>query len=164
VASNLTVGFLGAGKMATALAKGFVRAGLVKPEQILASDPSEPAAAHFAKEVGARTTAFNPDVARFAKVLILAVKPDQVSPVLREIREEFTDKHLLLSIAAGITLARLEEGLGTGARLIRLMPNTPALLGQSATAFALGKAAAKEDAELAQKLFSSVGVAVQLKE
>src|SRR5204863_9166666 len=77
--SKLSIGFLGGGKMATALAKGFIRAGLVTSKQVIASDPSASAAAAFAKEVGAKTTAFNPDVVKFADVLVLAVKPDQVS-------------------------------------------------------------------------------------
>lgn len=150
--------------MATALAKGFVRAGLVTPKQILASDTSEAACAAFAKEVGARTTAFNPDVARFAEVLILAVKPDQVRAVLGEIRDAVGEKHLLISIAAGVPLARLEEAIGAGVRLIRVMPNTPALVGASASAFAAGKGALPQDAELAHKLLASVGTTVQLKE
>jgi pyrroline-5-carboxylate reductase len=162
--AELTIGFLGAGKMAMALARGFVRAGLVTARGLIASDPSEAARASFAKELGAKTTASNPEVANFANVLLLAVKPDQVSGVLADIREHFTGKHCLISIAAGMPLARLEAGLGAGARLIRVMPNTPALIGASATAFALGKSALLEDGELAQKLFSAVGVAFQVKE
>jgi pyrroline-5-carboxylate reductase len=164
MASRLTIGFLGAGKMATALAKGFIRAGLVTSKQIIASDPSASATAEFAKEVGAKTTGFNPDVVKFADVLVLAVKPDQVSGVLADIRDHFTEKHLLISIAAGVPLARLEAGLSAGARLIRVMPNTPALVGASATAFAPAKSASPEDAELAQKLFAAVGLAFQVKE
>jgi pyrroline-5-carboxylate reductase len=95
---------------------------------------------------------------------VLAVKPDQVSSVLADIRAEFTEKQLLISIAAGVPLAKLEGGLGAGARLIRVMPNTPALVGASATAFALGESARAEDGALAQKLFSAVGVAFQVKE
>jgi pyrroline-5-carboxylate reductase len=164
MASNLSIGFLGAGKMATALAKGFIRAGLVTPNQVIASDVSEAACAAFAKETGAKTTAFNPDVAKFANVLILAVKPDQVSGALAEIRDVTNEKHLLISIAAGVTLAKLEAGLGDDARAIRVMPNTPALVGSSATGFALGKSATSTDAEIATKLFSAVGVAFQVKE
>ncbi|HLP75679.1 MAG TPA: pyrroline-5-carboxylate reductase [Candidatus Paceibacterota bacterium] len=160
----MKIGFLGAGKMATALAKGFVRAGLVKPAQIIASDLNEVSASAFAKEIGAKTTAFNPDVVRFADVIILAVKPDQVSGVLSEIREGFSEKHLLISIAAGVTLAQLEACLGPGARVIRVMPNTPALVGASASAFAKGKSALTTDTALAEKLLSSVGVAFQVKE
>lgn len=162
--SKLTIGFLGAGKMATALARGLVRAGIAKPGQILASDVSAAARAAFAKEVGAKTTAANSDVLEFATVLILAVKPDQVAELLREARPNFTNRHLLISIAAGVTLAKLEASLGADARLIRVMPNTPALVGASATAFAAGKSATAEDEQLAQKLFSSVGVAFQVKE
>src|SRR5437868_4961588 len=162
--TKLTIGFLGAGKMATALAKGFIRAGLVSAKQILAADPSENAMAAFAKEIGSKTTAFNPDVLRFAEVLILAVKPDHASSVLAEIREGWREKHLLISIAAGVPIAKLEAGLGAGARVIRVMPNTPALVGASATAYALGKHALGSDAELAQKLFSAVGVAFQVRE
>src|ERR1043166_4315757 len=164
MASKMSIGFLGAGKMATALAKGFIRAGLVTPEQVIASDPAPAAAATFAKEVGSKTTAFNPEVVKFADLLILAVKPDQVTGVLSEIREHFTEKHLLISIAAGVPLARLEAGLGAGVRLIRVMPNTPALVGASASAFAVAKSALPQDAELAQKLFNAVGVAFPVKE
>ena len=97
-------------------------------------------------------------------MLLLAVKPDQVADVLEEVGGEFTEKKLLVSIAAGVTLARLEGGLGSGARVIRVMPNTPALVSASATAYALGKNATAEDGRLAQKLFSAIGVAFQLKE
>ena len=164
MASQLSIGFLGAGKMATALAKGFIRADLVTAKQIIASDVIEAASAGFATEVGAKTTAFNPDVAKFAKVLILAVKPHQVAGVLSEIREHFTEKHLLISIAAGVTLAKLEAGLGPGARVVRVMPNTPALVGASASGFALGKSAQPGDADLVQRLLASVGLAFAVPE
>ena len=159
-----SIGFLGAGKMATALAKGFIHAGLVAPEQLIGSDVSEAARAAFAKETSAKTSGSNPDVAKFAHILILAVKPDHVAGALAEIHEHMTEKHLLISIAAGVTLARLEAGLGKDARVIRVMPNTPALVGASATGFALGKSATAGDAETAKKLFSAVGVAFQVKE
>jgi pyrroline-5-carboxylate reductase len=162
--STIRIGFLGAGKMATALAKGFVKAGFVSPKQILAGDVNESAADSFAKEVGAATCAFNPDVAKFADILILAVKPDQTGAVLAEICEHITEHHLLISIAAGVTIAKLESELPDGARVIRVMPNTPALVGASAGAFALGASATSDDAALAQKLFSAVGVAFQVKE
>jgi pyrroline-5-carboxylate reductase len=164
MAGGLKIGFLGAGKMATALARGFVQAGLVKAEDILASDPYEAAREAFAREGGGRSTASNIEVAEFASVLVLAVKPDQVNAVLGEIRPRFTAGHLLLSIAAGVPLARMEAALGPKARIIRVMPNTPALLGASASGFAAGPGATPEDSALAQKLLSAVGVAYAVKE
>ena len=164
MSAQLTIGFLGAGKMATALAKGLVQAKLVNAGRIIASDPIDAARAAFAKEAGVKATGSNLEAARFAQVLVLAVKPDQVAGVLKEIHGRVTGKHLLCSIAAGVTLAKLESGLNNGARVIRVMPNTPALVGAAATAYALGKNATVEDGLLAQKMFSAVGVAFQLKE
>jgi pyrroline-5-carboxylate reductase len=164
MATKSNIGFLGAGKMATALAKGFVRAEIVFPADIIASDPFETARKNFAGEVGAKTVAANVDVAKFADVLVLATKPDQVPAALTEISGAFTKKHLLISIAAGVTLTRLENALPDGARVIRVMPNTPALVGEAASAFALGKSATAADGELAKKLLSAVGVALPVKE
>ncbi len=164
MSSDLTIGFLGAGKMASALAKGFIRAGLLTAEQILASDVVEAARVAFAKEVGAKTTASNSEVVRSACVLVLAVRPDQVAGVLTEIRPDLAQRHLVISIAAGVPLAKLEGLLFTGARVIRVMPNTPALVGASASAFALGAAATREDAALTERLFSAVGVAFEVRE
>lgn len=164
MAAKITIGFLGAGKMATALAGGFVRAGLVTGRQIIASDPVPAARTAFAKAVRTTTTTSNAEVVKFASVLILAVKPDQTASVLAGIRGQFTDKHLLISIAAGVPIAKLEAALGANPRVIRVMPNTPALVGASATGYSLGKSATPADGALAQKLFSSVGVAFQLKE
>jgi pyrroline-5-carboxylate reductase len=143
MAAKLTIGFLGAGKMATALARGFVHAEIIFPRELIASDPYETARRHFASEVGARVTADNAEATAFASVLILATKPDQV---------------------AGVTLARLAEALPAGARIIRVMPNTPALIGAGASAFASGPHATPADAALAGKLLSAVGLALPVKE
>ena len=164
MAAKLTIGFLGAGKMATALARGFINAEIVFPREIIASDPAEAARKHFATEIGAPVTASNAEVAAFGSVLILATKPDQVPAVLAEIRPGFTAQHLLISIAAGVTLAKLEQGLPADARVIRVMPNTPALIGAGASAYAPGKHATPEDAELAGRLLSAVGMALPIKE
>ena len=164
MATSLTIGFLGAGKMATALARGFIRAEIVFPREIIASDLSEVARAAFTKETGAQTTASSADVLQFANVLVLAVKPDQVAGILAEQRGNFTDEHLLISIAAGVTLAKMEAALPADTRVIRVMPNTPALVGEAAAAFAPGKSATAADGELAKKLLSAVGIAFQVKE
>jgi pyrroline-5-carboxylate reductase len=164
MASTLKIGFLGAGKMASALAKGFVAAKIVSPKQIIASDVMEPARAAFAKDVGGTAADSNLEVLKFANVLILAVKPDQVASVLAEIGPACTDKHLLISIAAGVTLAKLESALPLKARVIRVMPNTPALVGAGAAGYALGSHANGEDGELAQKLLGAVGIAFAVKE
>jgi len=164
MSAALQIGFLGAGKMATALARGFLHAGLASPATLIASDPYETARAAFAADTGTKATASNADVLRSASVLVLAVKPDQVNAVLAEIRPQFTEKHLLISIAAGVPTARIEAALPSGARVVRVMPNTPAFVGASASAYAPGKAATPEDSQLTQRLFSSVGLALPVKE
>src|SRR5580692_6309153 len=108
MSSRLTVGFLGAGKMATALARGFIRARLVTARQVVASDPNPAARAAFTQESGARAKASNAEVALACHVLILAVKPDYVATVVGEIRGHLKASHLLISIVAGYPLARLE--------------------------------------------------------
>jgi len=164
MATKLTIGFLGAGKMAAALARGFIHAQLVGPKDIIAGDPHDAAREKFAEEVGAKVAKSNAEVARAAQVLILAVKPNHVADALAELRGEFRNDHLLISIAAGVTLAKLEGALPPGARVIRVMPNTPALVGAGASAFGLGKSATAADGELAKKLLSAVGIVFQVKE
>jgi pyrroline-5-carboxylate reductase len=164
MATKFTVGFLGAGKMGAALARGFIHAELVSPKDIIAGDPHESARRKFADEVGSKVTKSNAEVAKSATVLILAVKPNHVAGALAELRDAFTNEHLLISIAAGVTLAKLEGALPAGARVIRVMPNTPALVGAGASAFALGKVATTADGELAKKLLSAVGIAFEVRE
>jgi pyrroline-5-carboxylate reductase len=146
------------------LAKGFLRAELAAPGQIVAGDPSAEACSGFVKETGGRTVSSNLEILNSCRVVILGVKPAHVAAVLKEIRPAFTADHLLISIAAGVTLAALQSGLPDGARVIRVMPNTPALVGASASAFAGGAAATSEDLAVAMRLFSAVGLAVQVPE
>jgi pyrroline-5-carboxylate reductase len=161
---GLSIGFVGAGKMASALAEGFLRAGLVTPAQLVANDIAETARTVFASATKAKVVATNTAVAQAATVLILAVKPDAVSAALAELRSTITPAHLVISIAAGVTLAKLEAALPAGTRVIRVMPNTPALVGAGACAFALGQAATRDDAAVTQQLLSAVGVAFEVKE
>jgi pyrroline-5-carboxylate reductase len=160
----LKVGFLGAGQMAGALARGWLTAGLVAPSGCKASDPFPDARSRFQQQTGCPATADNKEVVSACDVLVLAVKPQTIPALLREIGPAVTVRHLVISIAAGVTLGRLAEGLPAGARLVRVMPNTPCLLGASASAFAAGPAANCDDAALVEKLFNAVGKAFAVPE
>lgn len=158
------VGLVGAGQMATALGQGFVHSGLIAPENLLAADPDADALERFARATGGRTAQDNTQVADQSEVVFLAVKPQQIAEVLAELRGKLTAGHLVVSIAAGVRLAVLSEGLGAGPRLVRVMPNTPCLVGQGACGFCLGGKATAEDARLVQQLLGAVGIAYQLGE
>jgi len=158
------IGFIGAGQMATALGQGFVRGGLSGGTNLLASDPDPEAARRFAQATGGRTTSDNLEVAAAADVLFLAVKPPQMPSVLAELRGRLPAEKLAVSIAAGVPLSVLEHGLGGEARLVRVMPNTPCLVGRGASAYALGEKATADDARLVGRLLAAVGTAYQVDE
>ena len=158
------IGFIGAGQIATALGAGFVRAGLVKPADLVAADPSSEAAAHFAQTTGGRALTSNVEVAQRAEVLFLAVKPQQMVHVIAELKGKIAAETLVVSIAAGIRLATLEQGLGEHLRFVRVMPNTPCLVHQGASAYSVGRKATDADGELVHELLSAVGWAVAVEE
>ncbi|KAG5305720.1 P5CR2 reductase, partial [Acromyrmex insinuator] len=160
----LKIGFLGGGKMAQALAKGFIRAGLSKGEMILASClPNDTGSIETFKKMGSNTVFTNIPIIDFGDVLILSVKPQVVPKVISEFRVH-DNKKLVLSIAMGISLMSLEKALPKETPVIRVMPNTPALVGCGATVFARGKYASDKDAEIAEKLFSAVGICEEVSE
>jgi pyrroline-5-carboxylate reductase len=159
-----TFGFIGAGRMATALARGFVAAGLGDAAHIVASDPLPEAARRFAEETGGRVVADNRQVAEAAQVLFLAVKPQQIPTVMPKLKSCVTSEHLVISVAAGIPLDTLSAGLGPEPRLVRVMPNTPCLVGQGASGYCLGQRTTQADHELVERLLSSVGRAVAVDE
>lgn len=160
---NKKLGFLGAGKMATALARGFLDAGLCRADQMIASDVDKGQCERFTKETGIKTNSSNKEIASFCDVAILAVKPNHITEVLEDIRDPFASR-LLISIAAGTPLSTLENGLDGGARVIRVMPNTPALVRCGASAYAGGKNVTTEDLQLTGALLGAVGLAVQTPE
>lgn len=164
MADPIAMGFLGAGQMATALAKGWLEAGLLDAAQCVASDPHPAARAAFTAATGIRCGESNIDVLDSCDVIVLAVKPQMMPALLTEIRPALTPKPLIVSIAAGITLCQLAEGLSESTRIVRVMPNTPALVGMSATAFAVNARTTTGDVVLVTKLFQSIGVAFPVAE
>lgn len=160
----LAVGLLGAGQMATALAAGWAKAGLLDAGRSRASDPYPGARAKFEQVTGVRTAGSNAEVAAACDVLVLAVKPQVMATVLAELRPHMAGRHLVVSIAAGVTLGTLADALGRETRLVRVMPNTPALVGASAAGYSAGPAATAADVALVGKLFGAVGTAFAVSE
>jgi pyrroline-5-carboxylate reductase len=158
------VGFIGAGKMATALAHGLCQAGFTTGDRIVASDVAEPARESFISQTGARVVATNVAVLDQSEIVVLAVKPQHFRQVLAELVGRVRPQHLLISIAAGVPLATMTELLGSQQRLVRVMPNTPCLVGVSASAYCLGGAASAEDGRLVSRMLSAVGLAFELPE
>jgi pyrroline-5-carboxylate reductase len=159
-----SIGFLGAGKMATALARGWLSAGLAMPESMLAADPQESARAAFETATGVRCESENRKIVDRSEVLLLAVKPQSMASVLTEIRGSVSKEHLVVSIAAGVSLGQLSAALGSESRLIRVMPNTPCLVGASASAYAPADGATPDDVALVDRLMNAVGRALRVPE
>jgi pyrroline-5-carboxylate reductase len=157
------LGFLGAGRMATALALGWKHAGLVQLGHCQAADPVAGAREAFHQATGFWATEDNRAMLRASRVVVLAIKPQQLHGVIGDLRGDLGADKLILSIVAGATLPTLCTALGHQ-RVIRIMPNTPSQVGASASAFSRGASASAEDAAVVSALFGSVGKVFEVKE
>lgn len=165
----LRVGFVGSGKMALALVKGFLKKQGQMPwgnTEILASCPVQDAKLlEPMKALGCDTMHCNKSLLGKSDVVVLAVKPNIVPLVLKDIKDGVDpDRHLITSLAAGVTIGNLESNLKEGAKVIRIMPNTPAIVSEGATVFSRGRNAGKEEATVVDALMSSVGLCREVPE
>ncbi|KAK0404203.1 hypothetical protein QR680_017339 [Steinernema hermaphroditum] len=159
------IGFIGAGKMAQALARGLINSGRFPAENIIASSPKvDEKLLSECKALGIATTYDNTEVVNKSDVIFVAVKPPHVSKVAAEIAPVFKRHQLLVSIALGITIRNIESLLPSKSRVVRVMPNTPAVVGAGASAFAVGSACHDGDSSLVEELLSTVGFAVEVPE
>jgi len=158
------IGVIGAGKIGSAIARGIIQAGLVKKENVMASDVSDALRQAVAQELGIKATADNRELCDFADILILAVKPQVVEPVAREIGKNLGHAKLLVSVAAGVPLARIETHLEPGARVVRVMPNIPCVVGAGASGFAAGAHATPADLQKVGAVLNSFGVGMAVEE
>ncbi len=158
------IGFIGAGNMAEALMRGIIGAGISSKEGVIASEIFDPRREYMGKELGVRVTSDNAKVAREARTLVLAVKPQHMGSVLKGMKDSLTPDHLVISIAAGVTIDALESSMPKGVRVVRVMPNQPCMVGAAASGFALGSRATADDSATVQRILDSVGVAFPVPE
>ena len=151
------IGFIGCGKMASAIIKGLIKSDFSKPEELLATQAEREGLEAKSKELGIEVILDNKELVKRSDVVIIAVKPNQVEGVLDEIKEFLTPDKLLVSIAAGVTTHFLESKLSDGTKVIRVMPNTPALVGEGMSGICGGKFAQEENLEYIKNLLSSIG-------
>jgi pyrroline-5-carboxylate reductase len=158
------IGFIGAGRMATAMVQALLRSKMTSSDRIVASDVVEEARDVLADITQIKVFAENQPVVDKSEIIFLAVKPQVMAEVLLELKPMLTAKHLVVSVAAGVTLTQLAAMLGNKVRLIRVMPNTPILVGAGAAGFCLGSKATFDDAELVHRILNTLGKAVELPE
>jgi pyrroline-5-carboxylate reductase len=156
------IAFLGGGNMAEALISGLLRQDVVAPEQIRVTDIQAERCQHFTHTHRIHADADNGAAVAAADVIVLAVKPQIMHALLAEIAPALTARHLVISIAAGIPLAALEPHIS--GRVIRAMPNTPALVGQGVTAICGGTHATEADYATAETLLAGAGMVVRVQE
>ena len=161
---NKTVAFIGAGNMAGALIRGLIATDTVPADRIVASDPDRARLDAMKTDLGIRTFERNADALQNADVVVLATKPQVFPQVLAGLGNALRPGALVVSIAAGISTRIIERALADGARVVRTMPNTPALVGAGATALAGGTHATEDDLAVAEALFESVGLCVRVPE
>ncbi len=164
MAIDKKIAFLGGGNMAEALIKGLLGSGAAKADRLLVADVSDDRLEHLKKTYGIIIQKSNINAVREAGIVVLSVKPQMIEKVMAEIAPAVDEKKLVISIAAGVTIGSIEKTLGAGTRVVRVMPNTPALVLAGAAALAGGKTATAEDLSLAQSIFNSVGRSVIVEE
>ena len=158
------IAFIGAGNMGEALIKGLLQTGQVRPEQVIATDIRTDRLDVIHKMYRIETLTHNEEAATKAQILLLAVKPQVMDEVLTGLRGAVTEDHLLLSVAAGIRTAFIEARFSHPTRVVRIMPNTPALILAGASAITPGRHATEEDLKSTWEVFEAVGRVVQVEE
>ena len=159
----MKLGFIGSGKMAGALVEGVLQAAVFEKENLIITDRYEAAVKALVKKCHVKSAPDNLTLVSQSDVVLCCVKPGDAEVALAPLRESGSEK-LVISIMAGVTLSRLRDFCGKKARLVRVMPNTPALIHKGAAVYALGKGASEEDAALVEKIFAAVGKVFQVKE
>lgn len=155
------LGSIGAGKLAGSVIRGLVRTKFCSPGEIVASEPNDQIRETLRDEAGVNVTTENAEVAKHAKVIFIGVKPGSVLPVLRELRFDLVNK-VVISLAAGVRLNNMEAV--SKARFMRALTNTPSAICRAATAIARGTRTTDKDVALAQKIFSAIGIVVEVEE
>lgn len=161
------LGIIGAGNMAEAIVRGVIGRGVLVPAQIIAADVSPQRRALFESQLGVKTTLDSRDVVRDTKAVLLAVKPQQMAGVLASLKVSFRPNSLVVSIAAGISTAFVQQHLGgmvRQLRVIRAMPNTPMLVGEGMVALARGPHATDADMANARRLFEAAAAVIEVSE
>jgi len=161
---NKTIAFIGAGNMGEALIRGLLVAQTVSPSRIIATDVRAERREFFTKMFGVRAINDNAEAVKAADIILLAVKPQQATEVLTGFKGAMSESKLIVSIAAGVTAASIEKALGGEPRVIRVMPNTPALVGAGAAALAKGAYATDDDLVTAEAILGAVGISVRVGE
>lgn len=153
----MKLGFIGTGNMAGAIMGGVLNSGLFRPEEIIGADLSETGRMRVKENYGICVTEDNKEAAEKSEVLILSVKPQFYENVIREIREIIRPEQLIITIAPGKTLAWLAEQFGKEVKIVRTMPNTPAMVGEGMTAACANAFVTKEELDYACKILASFG-------
>ena len=158
------IGFIGAGNMATAIVKGLLASGRYESGQLMTSDCREEQLNKISDQFGIICCLDNREIVRESTIVVLSVKPQSMREVLEGIRDEVRPDHLLISIAAGIPLKMIHTIIGRDVPLIRVMPNTPALIQKGVSALAAGERATPEHMDTARGIFDAVGETVIVEE
>lgn len=153
----MKIGFIGCGNMATAILKGILKSGEVAATDIIASAKSDKTREKIEKELGIKKADTNAQVVEFADVVFLAVKPQFLEGVLDEIKASVKADQIFISIAPGKTLQWFADKLGEKTKVIRTMPNTPAMVGEGMTALCVNDLVTEEETALAVKLCNTFG-------
>ena len=160
---NKKIGFIGCGNMAKAMITSIIKAELVAPQSVFASDGYQPSLDDAKARLGINTTIDNKEVVKSSDVIFLAVKPNIYDAVMQEIAP-LVDGKLIVSIAPGKTLAYLENGLGKDTKILRTMPNTPAMVGEGVTAICPNNNVTKEDQEVLETIIGTFGTVERIDE
>lgn len=164
MADKKKIGIIGAGRMATALASGFLRGGLSDSSNLKSTDVFENARTQFEETTGCPSLEENCDIVKNSEIIILAVKPQYVQDVCDEIANDLNESQLVISIAAGISISQIETVIGGSIPVVRVMPNTPCLIGEGANAFSLGSFGTDDHSEIVKELFNTVGTIEEVPE
>lgn len=162
--NNYSIGFIGCGTMGSAMVKGFLKNEKVSPQDIIVFDVKEREIVELKEVLGVRTAFTSGEVLETARIIFLAVKPQDMPEMLKKIKRDVSEDHLVVSIAAGMSISEIRKGLGADRKVIRVMPNTPCIVGSGMSCIAPGERVEKGEVDYIEDLLKSLGKAIVLEE